>query len=1239
MNKQARFLPPTKTAADVYPLSPPSRGFQTYEASFLSNMPKYMAGSEEGMSVPKSPSPFGKVWQFHRALRGELGNERREESVSVFRGIVALLAARQYFALPVVVNVTPQLQAEGGSATLLQELFEPHVSCVPTSKPPSNSQHPKGPIMPFLWHSRMTYFALRKNDGHDAVFAGYSPLTLVYPASKTLPPDVARQIFWWDATEKRLTDPTRLPSSHSFYQEALKLRSVLKTWLSHTLGNLHSIPLAPDDIDDVSTILQDWQKELQKDPDQPDLKVPDQAGLKISELPAFETTGTRLQQLQQQVQETMPLPEFFRWVLPFGGGGLPMIKSRRTGKDTLVLTYDQARNPKTKIFGMIFGSTEVEKRLRDAQVLPCGDDLGSVLGVSAAVPYLILDKLFEPTLTNIYKDVNDEPPKVNESWKIITNSGEAYLFPFKRELLDYFTNEQVTAGTKLLNLGTGSLAIQFTHKEAVAHRSYKQEERSTMDPSMDLRLFPNFALDSLRHVKAMLPKEEDRHYYSRLRLFQGADAMWSMEWLNNDGLRIVNQKWEDEGNFERLNGVSSKGKQMLSVIKAGEEPGNRPAALHVKGYGLAFVKLKTLDFGNEPPLSWEIGLDFGTSNTCLVKRGMNQNRDDGSGELLHLGVFTTSLLDQWEIDRSRGSAAEGFSAIFDFPYLNNSFAEPSLGVSNTQLNPKDFFPTQVVYYNNRNAPEASDNFQVRNGLAFFQNITVTSLLANHVSELIKGFDSLKPANQSTQTPTPPERFILNRSLKWEEESDHYNPTNINRAWRKVFHSHLRLQILMSAAADNGRVGNLRASYPKAFTSSQKESYEKELKQVWGESVTTEIFSESAAAAKQLDVGEAQVAYLIDIGGGTADFAVYRDKGLIGECSLKLAGSFIENYFCSSHLFRKAIADKRSAHTEFNKLNKGRLTDFEACLKSPPPDDETPDAKKAKEEMFRTAFHGILNILPPRELVTDIIQLENNKACTGFTLTNVFLYSSLAYFAGLVQRDLRGSANHAAESKLLLHWVGNGSCFLKTLNRGEDKGSFQKVLQQLFVSASETTGTTVECDALGKAKSVVALGLLKLTSSSENKATNIASKIFSYSFSDAQANTAHNTPFGPESLLADFYKQDSVPNAPWDGVKEGGVFRNFLLSLQKLIPRFRLGDQSLGGLGQLGITKYDEWAVDYVESRKYNIGLKFQERLKANHRIWNGIAKHQPETLQVEPLFITEVAALLQDICEFCGVQK
>ncbi len=40
--------------------------------------------------------------------------------MSVFRGIVALLAARQYFALPVVVNVTPQLKAEGGTATLLQ---------------------------------------------------------------------------------------------------------------------------------------------------------------------------------------------------------------------------------------------------------------------------------------------------------------------------------------------------------------------------------------------------------------------------------------------------------------------------------------------------------------------------------------------------------------------------------------------------------------------------------------------------------------------------------------------------------------------------------------------------------------------------------------------------------------------------------------------------------------------------------------------------------------------------------------------------------------------------------------------------------------------------------------------------------------------------------------------------------------------------------------------------------------
>jgi hypothetical protein len=1224
MNKQARFLPPTKKADGPYPLNPPGRGFQTYDVGFLGSMTKFMAGSEEGQTAPKSPSPFGKVWQFHRALKGDLGLERKEESVSVFRGIVALLAARQYFALPVVVNVTPQLKAEGGDATLLQQLFEPHVSCVPKSTPRG------GPILPFLWHTRMTYFALRKNDGHDAVFAGYSPLTLVYPASKPLPDEVSRQIFWWDATKQRLTDPTRLPSSHPFYQEALKLCSVLKIWIAHTMIQLYTIPLAAEDADNLSTLLHQWQTELNEKPEQLKLQQePEQRNPLISEVAAFEAVGARLKQLQEEVQETLPLPGFFRGVIRFVGGGLPMIKSLRTGADTLVITYEQARNPKTKIFGVLFGSPDVEKRLRQAPA--AGSDLGLALGVSAATPYVILDKLFEPKLTKIFEAVTDEPPKVNECWRIITHSGEAYLFPFQSKLLDYFTAEQITTGTTLVDLGTGSLAIKFEFQGVVAHRNYKQDEREILDTSMDLRIFPNFAIDSLKHVTEMLPKAEDRRYYARMRLFPGADSMWDMQWLNSKGNRIESQQWEYAGNFEKQSGPSSKGKQKLCVIEAGENEANRPSMLHVTNCGLAFVRLKSFDFGADRPMPWEIGLDFGTSNTCLVRRKTNQSREDNNAEILRLGVFTTSMLDQWDVDKGRGNAAEGFSAIFDFPYLNlnHNFERPSLGVSNSVLNPKDFFPTQVVHYEDRNAPSPAEPFHIRNGLAFFQNITVTSLLANQVSELIKGFDALKPAKQAPFA--PPERFVLNRSLKWGEDADHNNPTTVNQAWRKVFLSHLRLQILMTAAAHNGKVDHLRASYPKAFTSAQKDSYKIELGKIWGDQVNTAIFSESAAAAEHVGVKEAQVVYLIDIGGGTADFAVYRDRGLIGECSLKLAGSFIENYFCSSPLFRKAIADKRQAHDEFNLLNQERVEAFDTCLTS----------KSQNKEMLRTAFHGILNIMQPSHLVRDVIELTDNMSCTGFTLTNVVLYSSLAYFAGLVQRDLRSqNATPEAESKFLLRWVGNGSCFLKTLNRGGvENESFQKVLENLFLAASGTNITRVECDALDNAKSVVAFGLLKMKSSDEKRASNIASKTFSSSFSGTEAGKGEGGPFGAESSLVDFYRQDVIPKSFWDGLKEGCVFRNYLQELQKEIPRFHLGDQSFGGLRELGITDHVNWAVEYVKMRKTYIAQKFRERLLVNHALWKDVAKNQPETLQVEPLFITEVAALLEDICEFCGAQK
>src|SRR5204863_3494620 len=109
-----------------------------------------------------------------------------------------------------------------------------------------------------------------------------------------------------------------------------------------------------------------------------------------------------------------------------------------------------------------------------------------------------------------------------------------------------------------------------------------------------------------------------------------------------------------------------------------------------------------------------------------------------------------------------------------------------------------------------------------------------------------------------------------------------------------------------AARENAYIKKLVASYPKAFLPIEKSGYEDELKDIWGPSTQVDVRSESAAAAVTLEVAEGQECFLLDMGGGTTDVAVFKDGILEEECSLAVAGGILEKYVCQSTALRKQI---------------------------------------------------------------------------------------------------------------------------------------------------------------------------------------------------------------------------------------------------------------------------------------------------------------------------------------------
>lgn len=1195
------FLPPPQPRQGFTLPQNQSRDFVGGPDSLFDDIHEKMAVADAN-SEGRAPSPFARVWQFRRNLAGATGASEQARAVETFRGLLALFALRDFYHLDLTVDVTPSLVKDPAKgATPLSRLFEVHSSYLPQPR--------QATLARFLYNQRLVFFRLKEPAGTpDTVVAGYSPLTLIYPAARSLERSRAlKAIFWYDGDRWR--DPTKMPDvAHQRLTE--EARQHLAAWLDDVLSThapdgrrlaiLAEEKLASTDDGFLTELLTTWRAEFEHIPPQP-------AG---QAQPLLLPKSTGMQDVERSQGSPFCVPALLEKV--YQGTSKPSDYPFRNG--TLVLTLAMVENPTRLIYGNVFGSPEIRRLLENKPDKPAeGPDLGAALNRpgEAPVPYVILDHLFTTNLGRLQTPTEGENT-VSEEWGALSMSANSkldgiFLLPFKPAILRYFSPQELRQGVKADD-NVAAVQVTFRHEAEglEVSRLYGALDETnagrivSLDPSLDLRFFPNFRLDWLADLDRQLPFAGDRFYHARIRLSPETDRL-PMRWLAANGTPLADATQYFEGSFERPadRNLYAPGRQAFWRLPMHVPP----AVFQVEGFGFLLLALRGSPHAGETPRAWKVALDFGTTNSCVAV-------DVGAGNVdaaYPLPVLTTVFLSKWQTTL-RGESDEGASALADFMLWQNE--------ATTTLNENDFFPTQILTRHRLDATAVPypGGFNERNGLAFFPNVsTLGTIERKGFTDLLEGFEAMRTTNLKP-------RFFLKLNLKWKDESAEGGAALV---WRTVFHQHLRLQLLLAAASENAYIDRLVASFPKAFIPQEKDDYQKELEKIWGTAdperinaeakrspVQIELRSESAAAALALGITRGQEFFLLDMGGGTTDIAVFKDTLLEEECSLTLAGQALEKYVCRSENLRKQIVrcypdvpeDRKKAFaapgTGQNELNPVHQTIFQGFLAAG-------NGPRALSQLLR---HG-----------------QKDRATQGFFLSAIFLYTGLAYFCGLwLAKRREGGEGITAEEHL--QWLGNGSSFIRMLEVAGK--SFEDVLVQMFNAACE--GEARVSKLRRDAKTVVVKGLLKAPLA---RAGAQGQQVFSQLLSDSVSMNGHA--WQANEALGDFYRQFN-PGAvlAWDGVAEGKWFRHYLEVLDHVLPMAQLNKSALINLPLLGIKDQQHWAVEYVTANQGTVAKELHERLKDNKDRWSDVLQAGvADTLYVEPLFISELVALLEQVRE------
>ena len=1200
----SRFLPP----GGPYPPVPRDGDFTTGSADVLEHIGSAM-DVRQAHTHGRIPSPVTRAYMFYanlflrsigdaddrldddQQLEASRGRKAlQDEARRTLRGLLATFALRDVLDLEIRFKRI-RLQ-ENGTDKIGSVLV------------PALKASPGGDRM---WNP-VELYTVRAN-GSAQVLAGRSPLTGIYPAAT--PPSNLSGLYWYeyDAGEgaARWYDPTSdaLGNEGQFYinnQTRLRVQQLMKVWLVNVLSGVTRSDLEGQDIGmesrDAQRLLEElrmWRDELYN------VEVP--SGVEVTTEPIADGYGD------------VPLPILSFTVRASAKhlwSDLPMHNGR------LIVTHEQLLDQTTRLYGRHFGSSKLEEVVKSLQRE--GDNLGRALDMgenAIPVPFISIDELFTPNLTVLtsFDPEKERRGGLSAEWRglevDIMGTTEYYLIPLEPEILEIMDPETLmnSLGARLSNDGRNYIVeLDFGGVPITKLYSTGNEGRHRLDGDIardefDWRLFPKYDLDTVRHLIADEGSDErgvDETYYARLRLspqwgFRRTDPFAVQEGTLHKSIQDTAIEIGDE--TQRSGQTRSTGTAVFYSMT------DKPDGFFVPDRGFCLLDLADPRTSGLTPSSWSVGIDFGTSNTCIAYR----NSDDTSSdpEILQLPTLTTTLLERPNYRAKFGHVFEGGSAALDFFY---NFANDE-----DELMSQLYFPTQLL--TQQSAVEDDETFDLKNGLIYFDNI---SLADPALISLIQGFPQV-------QTEVV-RRFRLEQDIKWEKKD-----------WLRVFMHHLRKQVVLTAAAKNARVESLNFSYPKSFNLDQQDVFHRDLKMAWEGVTPTQLnlSSESEAARDYVLKDNFNQHIIFDIGGGTTDIIAFDNQEPIFQTSFKLAAGQVNRYVVESPEFRRkfvqAIEESAKRKVLAQAINQELVEKF-----------QEPTSGTQEGEIVLQLWLGLLqhitDVDPSNsgdlliQILSDLrTQAEPGDSIQGFFLSNALLFGGLAFYTGQLLRVASEGKFGNEPFDLLevtVELTGNGSRLYNTLSHS--RYPFAEVVKHVF-----RAGAGLDEDALDVVfkgifdykgmpapKVTVALGLLRNTMHDNLDDVYVANIAAEQGFPGPDGTTtSFDTP------LSDLYQEVFKKNIRFDPPREAPPnLSHFLDAMGNVMP--------YGRHGQFRVIP--EAQQDWADVLRTDVYRRAQSKIK-NRGSKNAQLSQDLDSVPeanhpaLEPLFIAEIVGLLDTI--------
>lgn len=317
--------------------------------------------------------------------------------------------------------------------------------------------------------------------------------------------------------------------------------------------------------------------------------------------------------------------------------------------------------------------------------------------------------------------------------------------------------------------------------------------------------------------------------------------------------------------------------------------------------------------------------------------------------------------------------------------------------------------------------------------------------------------------------------LLEFDIKWGEGA----------AGRMLVQSFLRQLMIMVAAelrSDGVALADIswRYSFPQAFSTTHKTAFQNIIRNAWDSLVhdkqdvvdaddALKFTTEAEAAMRYFTMDPEQEKYgvgrlvvMFDIGGGTTDIAIWKEKALLWRGSVRLAGShFFNNYIQENLSLLRAIdKDAVKAYMESNKAEDG-------------------------DDRYRARQFVELMVAKPdfTERFSKAYPLHSGEPeWAGLRQVAITALAGLHSYVGLVLSKLRseGKITDLDLKELTVAMGGRGSTIFRQFNSGVDASELASVCRLVAEGIRSEGGemtATIEPRFSGMPKEEVARGLL------------------------------------------------------------------------------------------------------------------------------------------------------------------